>query len=103
MYEGIAYLREETITLDAALNQVSTYKDRQVFVKPRSVYSSEFYEAAKSGLQPTVVLVLASAADYQSEKVCLYNGKEYTVIRAYQRPERDTIELTLEERTQNGG
>ena len=48
-----------------------------------------------------MVLVLF-AGDYDGEKVALYEGKEYTVLRAYHRPEKDAIELTLEERTENG-
>lgn len=103
MYEATATLRKETITQDASLNEVMVFTDRTVFVKPRSVYASDFYEAARSGLQPSVVLVLSNPADYQGEKVVLYQGTEYTVTRAYQRPERDTLELTLEERTENGG
>lgn len=100
MYESVATLRKVTYTQDAALNQVAVYEDRQVFVKPRSVYSNDFYQAAQSGLKPSVVLVMF-AGDYEGEKVALYEGKEYTVLRAYHRPEKDTVELTLEERTQN--
>lgn len=103
MYEGTAVLRKETITQDASLNEVMVFTDRTVFVKPRSVYASDFYEAARAGLQPSVVLIMSNPADYQGEKVVLYNGTEYTVTRVFQRPERDTLELTLEERTKNGG
>lgn len=101
MYESVATLRKVTYTQDAALNQVAVYEDRQVFVKPRSVYSNDFYQAAQSGLKPSIVLVISTAEDYQGEKVVLYEGKEYTVLRVYQRPEKDEVELTLEERTEN--
>ena len=101
MYEAVATLRSTTYTQDSALNQVPVYTDREVFVKPRSVSRSDFYQAAQSGLKPSVVLVLF-AGDYDGEKVALYEGKEYTVLRAYHRPEKDAIELTLEERTENG-
>ena len=47
------------------------------------------------------MLVISTAEDYQGEKVVLYEGKEYTVLRVYQRPEKDEVELTLEERTEN--
>lgn len=103
MYESTATLRKETYTQDAALNVVAAYKDRTVYVKPKSVRASEFYDAARSGLKPSIVLVLSNPKDYDGEKVCLYNGAEYTIIRTYQKPERDALELTLEERTQNGG
>ena len=103
MFESTAVLCSETQTLDESLNVVSTYSDRTVYVKPRSVYGSDFYEAARSGLQPSVVLELAAPAEYQGERLVVYNGRKYTVIRVYQRPDRDTVELTLEERMKNGG
>lgn len=102
MYETVAILRAPTYTQDAALNVVETYTDRKVYVKPRSVYASDFYEAARSGLKPSVVLILSTPADYHGERVALFRGKEYTVIRSYQKPDRDELELTLEERTENG-
>lgn len=102
MYESTAVLRAETLTFDQYLNEVPVYTDRTVFVRPKSVRMTEFYEAAKSGIHPEVVLVLSNPADYQGEKVAVYNGKEYTIVRVYQKPERDEVELTLEERTRNG-
>lgn len=101
MYESVATLRKVTYTQDAALNQVAVYEDRQVFVKPRSVYSNDFYQAAQSGLKPSVVLVLF-AGDYDGEKLVEFEGKEYTVTRVFRRPDRDAVELTLEERSVNG-
>lgn len=102
MFDGVAILKKATVTQDAALNEVVTYTEREVFVKPRSVFASEFYQAAAVGLKPALTLVLSSFADYEDEKLVEYNGKEYTVTRVYQRPEKDTLELTLEERTVNG-
>lgn len=102
MYESVATLRTVTYVQDSELNEVPAYEDREVFVKPRSVSRSDFYQAAQSGLKPSVVLVISAAEDYQGEKVVLYEGKEYSVLRVYQRPERDEVELTLEERTNNG-
>lgn len=102
MFDGIAILKKATVTQDASLNEIKTYTEREVYVKPRSVYASEFYQAAAVGLKPALTLVLSSFADYDDEKLVEYNGKEYTVTRVYQRPEKDTLELTLEERTVNG-
>ncbi len=102
MYESTATLRSTTYTLDSALNQVPVFEEREVFVKPRSVSRSDFYQAAQSGLKPSIVLVISTAEDYHGEKVVLFESKEYTVLRVYQRPEKDEVELTLEERTENG-
>jgi SPP1 family predicted phage head-tail adaptor len=102
MFEGVATLKKAVINQDEALNEVTTYTERDVFVRPRSIYASEFYQAASVGLKPSLTLVLASFADYDGEKLVEYNGKEYTVTRTYQRPDRDSVELTLEERVVNG-
>lgn len=102
MFDNVATLRAETVTQDSALNEVVAYTDRVVFVRPASVRMSEFYQAANAGLKPELVLVLANFADYQGERVVLFDGKEYTVLRTYQRPDRDSLELTLEERVENG-
>lgn len=105
MYDNIAILKGQAVTTDAAGNEIITYPAelaRTVYVKPRSVYANDFYNAANSGLRPALVLVLTSAADYCGEKVLQYDGRLYTVIRTYQRPERDAIELTVEERLENG-
>lgn len=102
MFDSIATLRAETVTQDASLNEVTTYTDRDVFVHPASVRQSEFYQAANAGLKPELVLVLANFADYQGERVVVFEGKEYTVLRTYRRPDRDRLELTLEERVENG-
>ena len=102
MFEGTAILKKAVVTMDEALNEIETYTERTVFVRPRSVYASEFYQAAAVGLKPSLTLVLSSFADYDGEKLVEYNGKEYTVTRTYQRPDRDSVELTLEERVVNG-
>ena len=102
MFENTAKLRAESFALDAMKNPVPTYTDKTVFVKPRSLYASDFYQAAQAGLKPSVVLEMF-AGDYAGQDVVLFDSKEYTVVRAYQKPDRDTIELTLELRHRNGG
>ena len=102
MYEGTAILKKAVVTQDENLNEETTYTERVDLVRPRSVFASEFYQAAAVGLKPALTLVLASFADYDGEKLLEYGGKEYTVTRVYQRPDRDSVELTLEERAVNG-
>lgn len=96
MFETTATLYKETITTDAALNEVKTYSGRTVFVRQiRSVGSNEFYQAAAQGLKPSAVLVIFFG-DYEGEKVIGWQGGIYTVTRSYQRPDSDDLELTVE-------
>ena len=98
MYDNVASLLKATERQDVYGNILEEYTEREVFVKPRSVYANDFYNAATVGLKPEIVLVLNNVADYEGEKMVLFNGELYTVIRTYQRPEKDALELTLERR-----
>lgn len=98
MYDNVASLLKATERQDVYGNIIEEYTEREVFVKPRSVYANDFYNAATVGLKPEIVLVLNNVADYEGEKMVLFNGELYTVIRTYQRPEKDALELTLERR-----
>ena len=101
MFETSAILYTETVTQDAALNEIRTYTGRTVFVRrARSIYANEFYQAAAQGLQPAAVLVLFFG-DYEGEKVVGWEGKVYTVTRTYRKPDSDDLELTLEERLEH--
>jgi len=102
MFESTCDLISLEYIVDGAGNSIATEESRTVFCKPRSVTRSEFYQAALAGLKPSVVLVLSHFADYGDEKVVDFQGKRYTVTRAYTRPDMDSIELTLEERDVNG-
>lgn len=74
-----------------------TETGRTVFCTVRSVGYSEFYRALENDLHPTLVFTLADYAEYQGEKVCVYNGTRYRIIRTYQTG--GAIELTVEEAT----
>lgn len=102
MYDNVAKLisRGELIT-DEYGNRVWANVEREVFVQPRGVYASEFYQASQLGLQPSLNLFIANRADYQGEKVLDYEGKHYTVIRVDWTAQRDGITLVCEERLRN--
>ena len=103
MYDGIAKLKAYgTPTFDAAGNEISTITETTVFVQPRGVYSSEFYNAAQLGLKPSVTLFIANRADYSGQKVVEYEGRDYDVIRVDWSAQRDGISLVCEERVNNG-
>jgi hypothetical protein len=70
-------------------------ESRTIYVSVRSVGMNEAYQAMANGLHPTVVFRLSDSADYHGEKICLFRGKQYRVVRTYQTG--FGIELTCEE------
>lgn len=97
MFDTTVTLYSETITLDAALNEVKTYKGTDVPVRrTRSITRNEYYQAAAQGLAPAAVLVVFFG-DYNGEKIAKWQGKFYRISRTYQKPDRDDLELTLED------
>ena len=100
MYDNIATLiKYEGKTYDEYLNEHTETTRREVYVQPRSVYNSEFYNAQIVGLHPSITLVLANREDYEGEKLVEFEGKTYTVIRTDWKAQRDSITLILEEKT----
>lgn len=103
MYDGIATLRAYgEPTFDEAGNEIPSILETTVYVQPRGVYQSEFYNAAQLGLKPSITLYIANRADYNGEKVLEYEGTEYDVIRVDWSAQRDGISLVCEERVNNG-
>lgn len=99
MYDGVATLKGvPTATYDEYGNEVITYTDKTVYVQPRGVFNSEFYNAAQLGLHPSVTFVIANKADYSGEKIVEFEGKQYNVVRTDWDAQRDAIRLVCEER-----
>lgn len=99
MYDGIAILKAYGQPVyDGYGNEFIPEVTSTVFVQPRGVYQSEFYNAAQIGLKPSLTLYIANKADYNGEKVLSYEGKEYSVIRVDWSAQRDGISLICEER-----
>ena len=104
MYDDVAKLQavSTAATYDTCGNQMLTYTPKPVFVHPRGVYSSEFYQAAQAGLHPSITFELTNRADYNGEKLIEWNGKLYDIVRADWTAQRDRISLVCEERIGNG-
>ena len=103
MYDGIAILKSYSNEgFDKYGNKTTKEVKRTVFVQPRGVYASEFYNAAQLGLKPSLTLFMTNRNDYQGEKVVEFNGKDYSVIRVDWSAQRDGISLICEERVNNG-
>lgn len=99
MYDGVATLKAYgTATYDEYGNEVMTVQETIVYVQPRGVYQSEFYNAAQLGLKPSLTLYITNKEDYNGQKVLTYNGTDYNVIRVDWNAQRDGISLVCEER-----
>ena len=89
MYDDVAILKAYgSPSFDEAGNEISNITETTVYVQPRGVFSSEFYNAAQ----------LANRFDYNDEKVLEFQGKDYDVIRVDWNAQRDGISLVCEER-----
>jgi len=103
MYDSVATLKAyATISRDEYGNPVTTIEETEVFVQPRGVYQSEFYNAAQLGLKPSLTLMLTNREDYNGQKYLEFEGKEYEVIRTDWNAQRDGLSLICEERVKNG-
>jgi SPP1 family predicted phage head-tail adaptor len=99
MYDGVATLiKYGESTYDDYGNEEITPELTEVFVQPRGVYQSEYYNAAQNGLKPSLTLFIANKEDYDGQKVVVYEGREYSVIRVDWSAQRDGISLICEER-----
>lgn len=99
MYDSIAILKAYGEPVyDGYGNEFLPEITATVFVQPRGVYQSEFYNAAQLGLKPSLTLYLTNKEDYNGQKVLSYEGKEYNVIRVDWSAQRDGISLVCEER-----
>ncbi|MEF7566414.1 phage head closure protein [Bacillus infantis] len=86
------------VTVEDDLGQteeIETYSNR-VFCEKRPIAQTEFYQAGQAGIKPSRLLVV-SVFDYSSQEKLMYNGKEYSVYRIYERPD-DKVELYCEVR-----
>ena len=103
MYDSVATLRAYgDTTYDEYGNEHLEIVETEVYVQPRGVYQSEFYNAAQLGLKPSVTLFIANREDYSGEKVLVFEGRDYDVIRVDWNAQRDGISLVCEERVKNG-
>ena len=103
MYDSIAILYSQGArTYDTYGNETVEKPGREVYVQPRSVYNSEFYNAAQVGLHPSITLDIANREDYQNEKLVEFEGRLYDLIRVDWNAQRDRISLVLQERINEG-
>lgn len=103
MYDDVATLISYgESTFDEYGNESIATEKTDVFVQPRGVYSSEFYNAAQAGMKPSITFEMTNREDYAGQQVIEWHDRFYTVIRVDWTAQRDKIALICEERTNNG-
>ena len=102
MYDAVATLiGYGERSFDRYGNEIVETIEREVFVQPRGVYQSEFYNAAQAGLKPSITFFLTNREDYHNETVISFEGRNYNVIRVDWNAQRDGISLVCEEDIEN--
>lgn len=91
--QDVLYLISETPSTHGVF-ETSSYAERMVFCAVRSVTSAEFWRAHEKGITPEYVFVLADYTEYNGEKLIVYNGNAYAVIRTY--VNKQAIEIYVE-------
>ena len=103
MYDDVATLiAYGKSTFDEYGNESIETEKTDVYVQPRGVYQSEYYNAAQAGLKPSITFDIAHREDYNNQQVVEFHNKYYTVIRVDWTAQRDKLSLICEERANNG-
>ena len=92
MYNEIISLVSYTEAPDRYGRPVRNETTAERFAAVRSIGQSEFYQAAASGLKPTIKFVIADYWDYDDQKEIIYDGRRYNVLRTYRNG--DELEIT---------
>ena len=100
MWQNELTLISEAFEFDEIGNQISTEKKKEIFCNVKSVSKNEFYNAAATGLKPSLVFVIHSY-EYENEEKAEFEGTIYNVIRTYI-VNSEQLELTCEKVIGNG-
>lgn len=92
MYNDVITLIGYTESTDSYGIVSRTESRTDVFAKLESIGTSEFYQAAASGLKPEIKFIIADYLDYSLEKDVEWEGKRYNVLRTFRKD--NTLEIT---------
>ena len=82
--DDVIYLIKAVQEQDARGVWQTTPVKRRVFCTVNSISRAEFFEAGRSGLNPSFMFRVF-AADYDGEDVVEYQGRTYGIYRTYKR------------------
>jgi SPP1 family predicted phage head-tail adaptor len=82
MWRDVISLVSEEETENELGDVIPVKISKQVFANKKSIRQNEFYQAAVAGLRPEIMFEIRTS-EYQGEPKVAFNGKEYTIIRTY--------------------
>ncbi len=89
-FKEVIYLLSVTVDYDEIGNPIETITERKVYANEFSVTSSEYYNAALTGLRPAKQFEIYSF-EYQDEEKLKHNGIIYRIIRTETRGEKTRL------------
>lgn len=90
----IAYLISYTPEMRGVFDPATATR-REVYVTVMSVARTEAYAMLSQGMNPSYVLKLALAEDYEKEHEVAFRGDIYRIVRSYETADGG-VELTIE-------
>ncbi len=95
--DDIAFLITEVyMGTDRDGNIMRKRTPHRVFCDVKSVTRTEFYDASTHDLKPDLNITISHRIDYNGEKLLVYDGQVYDVIRSYW--DGDQVDLTVQAR-----
>ena len=67
------------------VHEATTKTRRLVLCTVKRVRQSEYYEAHNAGFSPEYQFDLTAAEDYHDESFLMYEGREYKIIRTFEK------------------
>ncbi|MFX4263121.1 phage head-tail adapter protein [Pelotomaculum propionicicum] len=89
-HKEVIHLISSAISADSIGNQIETDTERKVFANEYSVGTSEYYNAASSGLRPAKMFEIYTF-EYRDEAKLRHNSTTYRVIRSQGRGEKTIL------------
>lgn len=86
-YNKVIYLASISYEVDEWFNEVEVITWRKVYANEHSIGSTEFYNAAATGLRPELAFEIYSF-EYNGEKKFKYEEEEYNIIRTQGKGEK---------------
>jgi SPP1 family predicted phage head-tail adaptor len=87
-FDSVIFLISNTETKNRVRDTIRTPVKRETYAEKQSIRQSEFYQAATSGLKPEITFVIW-ALEYNGEVELEYNGKNYVIIRTFDKNDKE--------------